>query len=503
MEKIKKHFTGFLLLLIAAFTFSCEENFLEVTDPNNLTPDTFWKTEADAVKGVTATYALFQYQLWGGRWGFYEGWYENMQCRSDLIHLADMWAPFGGMSRYEASPTSYVIDGFWEFTYQALYASNQVIENVPNVAADDATKQALIGEGKFLRAYAHFLLVNTFGNIVLVNSTPKSPDEFYKPQASQAEVWALIESDLQEAKSVLPDSYPAEWNGRATKGAATALLGKAYLFQDKWAQAASEFEAVKSMSYQLVDDYESLFTGMNEHSPESIFEINFTMSDEGGRNERNSFPAMMGPWKMEHPNEYLKNLYMNDLTSDGNFSKRVFGSIVFNHPESDIWYFDGGTFEDYYGADDTNVYWRKFGYYNSDNNNGYSWSHSGTNMPIIRYADVLLMLAEAQNEMGNTGEAINNINLVRERAGSTLITSMDQTSLREHIRHVERPLELAGECGRFFDLVRWYKNGDLKSVLQAHGREDWEKFDNGIDIYYPIPQSEVSANPFVTQNPGY
>jgi len=409
------------------------------------------------------------------------------------------------MSRYDAISTSYVLNDYWRHSYQGIYAANQVIENTPKIDADEQTKQIIVGEAKFIRAFFYFYLLNDFGHIPLITKTPKSEKEFYTPQAEPEAVWAQIEQDLQDAKAVLPDQWPGEWLGRATKGAATAFLGKVYLFQKKWSLAEQEFRDVMNMGYGLVDDFESLFTGENEWSEESIFEINFTMDDQGGRNERNSLPVMLSYWKMDHPNQFLKNLYMQDTTTTGEYTQRVYGSIVFNDPKSYIWYFGSGTFADYYGADDPNAYWKKYCYYpGQDANNGYSVTHSGINFIVIRYADVLLMLAEALNELGNTSEAVELVNQVRARAGAVPIpATMSQDELREHIRHVERPLELAGECVRWFDLLRWYGDGDLQSILRQHGREGWENFQNGVDIYYPIPFDELSANPYIVQNPGY
>ncbi len=114
--KLYRNVSIIFLILLTSFLVGCKENFLEVEDPNNLTPDTFWQSEQDAIKSITATYALFQYQVWGGRWGFYEIGYMNLECRSDLISLYDMWSPFGGMSKYDASTTSYVLNDFWSFS---------------------------------------------------------------------------------------------------------------------------------------------------------------------------------------------------------------------------------------------------------------------------------------------------------------------------------------------------------------------------------------------------
>jgi hypothetical protein len=487
MKRLSKYKKIFLPIFISLLFVSCEKDYLDVSDPNNLTPDTFWKTEQDAIKAITGTYALFQYQVWSGIWGFYEIHFMNRECRSDLIHLLDMWSPFGGMSRYEASLTSYVINDFWSFSYQGLYAANQVIENVPGMNLSNG--DVFVAEAKFLRAYAHFNLLINFGNIVLSTSVPKDSDEYYKKQSTQQEVFAQIEKDLTEAKSALPLSWEEKWLGRATKGAASTLLAKAYLWQNKWGQAETELkEIVNSGQYSLESDFESLFTGLNEHNSESIFELNFTLADDGGRIERNALVGMQ-TWRMHTPNDYTRGLFLGDTTTTGEFSQRVTGSIRF----------------DTLATDDVNdLHWNKYVYTDEATQKGYEFFMSGTNFIVYRYADVLLLLAEALNELGSTGEAEGFLNQVRTRAGVPDISGMTQDQLREHIRHVERPLELLGETGRFYDLLRWYRNGgDLRSVLIAHGREAGDTFDNTNDLYYPIPASETTSNPLIVQNPGY
>ena len=486
MLKLNKYRKVCLVFLLSIFFVACNEEYLEVSDPNNLTPDTFWKTEQDAIKAITGTYALFQYQVWGGVWGFYEVHFMNHECRSDLIHLYDMWSPFGGMSTYEPSLTSYVLADYWSFSYQGLYAANQVIENVPDMGLSNGAE--FVAEAKFLRAYAHYRLLTSFGNIIMVTSTPQSSADYYREQSSQAEVLAQIEKDLLEAKSGLPASWDSKWLGRATKGAASTLLAKTYLWQSKYSEAATELqEVVNSGNYALVDDFSSLFDGSNEHSSESIFELNFTMNDDGGRIERAALSGMQ-EWKMATPNEYMRGLFLNDKKADGELSPRVLQTIKFTDLATD---------------ELGDIGWTKYNKWDTETNNGYPGWQSGANFIIFRYADVLLLLSECLNELGSTTEAEVYLNQVRTRAQVPSVNGLTQEEFREHVRHVERPLELISECERYYDLLRWYKDGDLKSVLVDHGREAGESFDNQNDLYYPIPASEVTANPLLNQNPGY
>ncbi len=506
-----KHIILILLLIISGFSFnSCSDKYLDVTNPNQLTNDQFWKTEADVTSALTGTYSTIQLQLWDDQWGFNEGYFLNHESKSDLIDPQNLWDPFDLVGGYECYTSMYNIRRLWHMMYKGIFGANQVIANVPLMDLDQAKKDSFVAEAKFLRAYCHFLLLNDFHNIILLDKIPANPDEYIKAQSTPEEVYAFIEQDLKDAIADLPVSWPSEYLGRATKGAATAYLGKVYLFEKKWAEAEIELQnVVTSHTYSLVpgDNYTHLFDGTKEWSTESIFEINFTMREDGGRIESQSMVTnFTGTNQTISPNAYLKNLFMNDTTVSGTPSKRVFGSIVFNNPQSDIWYYhpNAGTnlsFTDYFG-ETSKVFWKKYSYH--DYSSPRDENYSGINFILMRYADVLLMLAEAQNEQTKTADAVDNINLVRDRAGSVeLPETMSQEAIRNHIRNVERPLELGNECGRFWDLVRWYSGAELKNILVSHGREKANQFDVNKDEYFPIPATELSANPLAKPNPGW
>jgi len=500
--RTKKYIVLLSVILLGILMSACEKDFLTLQNPNQMTVESFWRNAGDVESALTATYALLQHQWWDEYWAPGE-MFMSLEVMSDLTN-ADIFYPIKGHKEYSATPTMYTVYYFWQEDYKMIFAANQVIENTPNIESlTDDQKNTYIAEAKFLRAYAYFQLLNLYGNIVLVTEVPKTPEDFYKAQSTPEEVYAQIEEDLKFAKDHLPAQWPDSWLGRATKGAATAYLGKVYLFQEKWAQAETEFKAVTNMGYALVDDMYSLFTGKNEYSSESIFEINFTADRSGGRIESQSLVPNYGDWLGLWPTDHLKDLFMADTTADGKPSKRVYASIVFDDPNSDVWYFNGKTFEEYYGPDETKIFYKKYNYYNSAED-AYEFYSVGINYIVMRYADVLLMLAEALNEQGKTAEAVPYVNQVRARAGSVPIDAgISQSDLRHHIREVERPLELCNETGRFFDLVRWYKSSSVQAALQANNAPYWDKFDDGVDEIWPIPDDEIQANPQVVQNPGY
>ncbi len=507
MKKLKIY--SLIPVFIALLTFqACDDDFLEAVNPNSLTPEQFWQNEEDVEKAIISLYATLQIQQWEEQWDFNEMYHMSHEAKSDLVYW-DIWQPMQSIARYDATPNQYMTRYLWRWLYQTVFTANQIIENIDLMVEqgnlDSSKRDIFAGEAKFARAHALFVLAKDFGEVPMPLKVPKSSSEFYKPRSSKTEIWSQIESDFLEAKQNLPTSWPDEWLGRATKGAATAYLGKAFLFQEKWDAAKTEFTEVTTMGYALVDDYDSLFTGLNKHNSESLFEINFTRNEESGGIESTNISGVHS-WESNWVTDYGKQLFLSDTTQTGGYSKRVYSSVLFDDPDASVWYYEGKTyrqhFDDLGRPDEDRMFWKKWVVYRDYFQNR---SKSDINYYIIRYADVLLMLAEAENELGNTSEAIDRINEVRQRAGSVLISGLGQNEIRNHIREVERPLEFVLEATRFDDLVRWYgKDGQLKTVLENHDRYGSENFINGVSEIWPIPQEELDANPNIgNQNPGY
>lgn len=506
MKNYIKIISAFALMLIVSST-GCKKDWLELTNPNELTPDQFWNTEADVDMAIVSLYACVGMGEWSEQWDFNEHFNMCQEARSDMQRWS-IWEPQQAISEYNYTPTQYMERNHWKWCYKMIFTANQILENVAKMENLDAAKKtAYEAEAKFVRGHAYFLLLKNFGNIILVTEMAKTPDDFYKSQSPAADVWAQIESDFKDAKAGLPASWEDKWLGRATKGAATSYLGKAYLFQKKWAQAETEFKEVTNMGYGLVDDYESLFTGLNEHSKESIFEVNFTAIEEGGRLESLATAELYSEYNSVWVADWGKQLFLKDTTPTGEFSKRFYASVLWDDPGCSVYYWNGMNYREFFTSvnqpDEDRMFWKKWVVYRTD------WpdvTKADNNYFILRYADVLLMLAEALNEQNKTAEAIPYVNLVRARAGSVLIGNMNQTELRHHIREVERPLEFVCEATRFDDLVRWYgfnQDGGLKALLTSHGRYSAENFRDGISELWPIPQRELDANPSLQQNSGY
>lgn len=489
----------FLIIISFVFLVSCEKNYLDVTDPNRVTPDNYWRTKEEALSTLTAAYSALQFPWWG-RWGYTEIAWTAQNYKSDELKIRDDRQAWIYIHTFTNQPGNLTTDQFWFYCYLGINYANQCLKYFPKTKLDDADLKQFTAEARFLRAYQYYLLVNYFRNVPLITKVPESKEDYYPKQAKPEEVWAQIEEDLIYAKENLSPIPPEP--GRATKGAAAALLGKAYMQQLKWAQAASAFEEViNSGRYKLISDYPSLFTGTNENSEESIFEIQYSAQKPKGIDESQPLPMNYysdGGWDECWPADWLTAQYLKDTTATGEYSQRAWGSISFgsNNPYN---------YPAPFTKEDTKkkALWKKYTY------NDPSWKldhwDSPANIIVIRYADVLLLYAEAQNELGNTSKAIEYINKVRNRAGVLpLPSNMSQQEVRTHLREYERPVELAMEGVRWLDLLRWddMEPGYIKRTLISHNRRAAENYSDKYK-FYPIPLQDINSNPNLVQNPGY
>ncbi|MHB1178016.1 MAG: RagB/SusD family nutrient uptake outer membrane protein [Daejeonella sp.] len=480
-----------LAILTALFVLpACKETFLDVP-PQAQQPETqFWKTEADATKAVNATYANLR------------GWSNVAFAPIAVESLGSDDSEKGSsvndatflnnFDNFSASSTEGQVEDFWVGQYQNINFVNQVLDNVPNISMDANLKARYFAEVKFIRAYSYFRLVRAFGDVPLRLTVPKDAVEYNIPRTPKAQVYAAIEKDLNEAASVLPQSYGAVDLGRVTKGAALALLAKVALYQKKWNDVLSLTNQVATLGYSLFPNYEALFRTNNENSSESVFEIQAALIPGNGGASNSQYSQVQGVrgsngggWGFHVPTQDLANAYEpGDPRKDATIIFR--GEIT---PQGDAIPATG----------DNPMYNQKsyvpFSLYQS----GYA-EGCQQNIRVIRYADVLLMNAEAANELGNTAKALASLELVRARAraGNNAIlpkvTTTDQNALRNAIYH-ERRVELAMEFDRYFDVIR---QGRGAAVFGSKG---WKAGKNEV---WPIPANEIDLGAGVlTQNPGY
>ena len=431
-----------------------------------------------------------------------------MRIKEVRLRMAEPMQLTWIISRY--CPGNGFTNTIWIGYYGLINKCNSTIKEVntnTTIVATDAVKLQTIAEAKFLRGYAYFMMVRFFGRVPLIDTLFSNPAaQNNVPQSTPAQLYTFIENDLKFAAGNLPLSWdPRSFPGRVTSGAANGLLAKVYLTQQKWALAmAAANLVIASGQYDLSTPYDKIFREEGENSKESVFEVQATASAAIPTTNGVQYAQIMGVrgagvwdlgWGWNTPSTYLEAAYEpND--------PRKNRTILFTSTATT-------TYQTIYGENlpvglpnpryNNKVYSNPAMRSSIGNRFGY-WM----NIRILRYADVLLMYAEAANETGgNTAEALAKLEMVRARAragNNTIlpaVTTTDQALLRDAIRR-ERRIELAMEHDRFFDLVRW---GIAQTALNAAGKPN---FNNSRDVLLPIPQTQIDLSAGVlTQNPGY
>ncbi|HKJ32934.1 MAG TPA: RagB/SusD family nutrient uptake outer membrane protein [Balneolales bacterium] len=491
----------------AAFFTGCS-NILNQNNPNSVTPSNFWQNSSDAEANVTAIYQNF---LGQAGWASANNWYDRIVpslYRGDLIGITHDVSDWWSMASFTLVASNGTASGNWSTNYTGIFYANQAIQNIPNIkSSDTATMNRLVGEAKFLRAYFYFDLLNNFKNIPIILTVPKDNSEYSVPQSTPDQAWSQIIKDLKDAAAVLPTSYDAANLGRVTKGAALGFLGKSYLYQGKWQDAVNTFEQIiNSGTYALLPNFADVFLESNDNSEESLLEVQYSTNPYKGqtlKSPRNyeEAPSQAGGWYEEFPNQFVFNEMSKEKTTNNESDPRLYATIGWKGSPLKIY---GKNWSDLMSSNMDAMIWRK---YSGAENNEVLSDYSGKNWRILRFADILLMHAEALNNLGKTSSAVGFVNKVRNRANlSNLSSSISKSDLMKEIQH-QRICELADEGSRWYDLVRWGGNIDksmtIKQVLVAHDQLGGQNFVAGKHEYLPIPQSELQTNTKIKQNNGY
>ena len=388
-----KHILIAALAAITSFT-SCTVFLDENSNPNYLTPSTFWKSEADIVKGLTAAYARLQPSM---NWGAPYERFIVLDCyRSDELDFRADVADWNRLAMFANTPSDWsCCMGEWDELYKGINYSNQCIDNIPNVpGVSDEVRNRSIAEARFLRAYYYYRLFMNFGERVplIVKEIKGSEEEYYPAQAEVGALKAFIEKELKEVQTYLPE--PGFWGnqaGRATKYMAAGILAKYYMFINDLPSAEVELKKIiDSKKYDLVANYAHLWDGLHKNSVEAVFEIQFSGDNSGGRREHNRIALHLAAGNAEgyeeaYPSNWLFETMKNDLTIDGEYSQRLYSTILFNDPKTKAFYFGpNDVFTDWHSADE--IFWHK--YVTWDPSLSPHWSRSAYNIPVIRYADV-------------------------------------------------------------------------------------------------------------------
>jgi len=490
---MEKHITKVRVVTVICVLLVTCNKFLDKEPLGVESSATFFKNEDQAVKATTAVYDA---TAWRYSQEISE-WFLGDICSDDAEkggeNAAD-WAEVQQLKEFRGNAGNSICFYRWSEFYQGVYRANLVIENVPGIDMDEDLRDRLVAEAKFLRGFFYFQLIKTFGGVPLITH-PLDPDEYCQPRATMDECWEQIEKDLSDAADVLPEksAYDAMDMGRATKGAANALLAKAYIYQSKWSDAENRASRViNSMEYDLEPNYEDNFKLSHENGIESVYEIQHVeipTSDYGDENEGQETSKYQG----SRNDTYFESWGFNCPTQDfvDEFEQndpRLKATVVF---DKDIIY--AGT-PAQQKADNhmspTSMLSRKYmlEYQGPETPEK---SNAPANWRAIRFADVLLFHAEAANENDDPTSALESLNRVRKRAGMPEVTTTDKSALQEAIYH-ERRVELGLEGHRFFDLVR---QGRAAEVLAENG------FDEEKHEYFPIPQLEMDVCDKLEQNP--
>ncbi len=509
----KKYIYISIFLLTLFGQQGCSDDFLNASNPNRLTTSTFWKTADDAYQGTIAAYAGLQEE------GTWKRWMDiAFGSRADLILSYSPWVEFSQYSKFHLPDYNWVLQGeIWDDHYRGIFRTNQVLANVPNIEMDEAEKNQLLSEARFLRAFYYFDLVNLWGNVPVVLQ-PSDPNDL-PDYNTEAQVWEQIISDLTEAIPYLPDSYDEDQVGRVTKGAANALLGKTYMQLRRWPEAEAQFGKVinSPASYGLVADFRDNFKHTTENNIESVWEIQFSdefkgpfwdrdvpTTSEGSRRAIYFAPRFASGNADAQPTAWFLQQFLLEKDKDGNIDPRTDATFLWFRPDSlgsQVTY-GGQLFEE--AVLDSTAFVRK---YLNDYWKDVEDEHSPINLRIIRFADVLLMHAEALMMQGKTEEAIPLINRVRARANllplSTPAGGWTPELLLGQLKH-ERVLELGGESVRWTDLKRWNMLTTAEGVaeLKTHDPE-FADFELGKNDLLPIPTREIDLDPKLKQNPNY
>jgi starch-binding outer membrane protein, SusD/RagB family len=482
-----------LLTLSLLLATGCDREFLETPIRGEQTLDTFFKTETHAVEATNAVYAHMR--DWTVHVFSYIGVTDIISDDTDKGSTPSDANFLNDIDNFTFDAGNTAPAGVWGGYYQGIYRANVALENIPAIEMDEALKARLLGEIRLLRGYYYLNLVRWFGDLPLITQT-LTPDQYITQSRNpKAEVYAQIIQDLEAAEVVLPlkSQYPAADLGRATKGAAQGLLARTYLAMGDFPKVEEyAMKVINSGEYALLESYSTIFTREGENSSESLFEVGTVALETGGAaSQYNEVQGVRGTpnlgWGFNRPSDDLVStyepgdprreatiLYPGEVLPDGSAIIEDNPNIVNERYNQKAWVPEhpGG------------------------NGNGPG------NIRLLRYADVLLMAAEALNENGNPTQALPYLNQIRERARGNRttvlpdVTTTDQVELREAIWH-ERRVELALEQQRWFDLTR---QGRAAQVMQALGKP----FVEGKHELLPIPQTEIDlSGGNLSQNPGY
>lgn len=498
------------MLASLGFVGACSEDFLEREIYGRLPVEDFYQTDEDAFQATIAVYDILQASQFSN---VGSGWVSPYLMKSVLSDEANAGSssgdqpPIQELDDYNFDAQNPLVRNAWRMNYFGIYRANLVVNRVEPT---NEYRERLIAEARALRGYYYFDLVSLYGDVPLV-LTELTPSEYTtQERAPQERVYDQLEADLRAAIEVLPAKSELDMNFRFSRGTAQAILGKAYLYQEQWDSAAYFFDQViQSGEYRLENSYSQVWSKEGEFGPEAVMVVPYS---SGQRYDWGNFPwgnprgvesnihiQLMGPridfyrqapedtlapgWGFNIPTRKVYNVF--EAAGDEVRKRETLMSVEELRAM-------GGDWTNPDAHDFEGVIRRKYGTYTPQTASeggavpDLNWN---TAWRIIRFADVLLMAAEAHYQLGNEAQAREYLNRVRERAELDEVTAGGNELFEAIVR--ERQLELAFEGHRYQDLVRW-----------GRAAEEIQGFQAGKHELLPIPDIDVRTGNLV-QNPGY
>lgn len=497
----------YILLFTFLVNFIGCSDYIEndVTGKQNL--DTYYSNYSECDKAIIGCYSALSPQDW---WEVDFFWLVGDASSDDAFkgnsNEGDQ-RDFGNLADFNINASNEWLEYKWRFSYQGIYRCNLAIERIPDATIEQEDVDLFVAEAKFLRAIYYFELVKNFGGVPLL-TTPTSAEGANLERSTEEEVWTLIEQDLMEAKEVLPTkaTIKSENFGRATKGAALAYLTKAHLYQKEYTESFKFAQDVEDLGdYNLSDEFKDVWSISNPNGGGSIFEIQNSYDElyySGSALPVLSRSRADGGWGFCTPSSHLDNFMGDD-------PRRAYTIIR----QGDYVDEEHTSYDTDPGQNMTGRINRK--YYLTFDERPAKDEHvrSGLNHILLRYADLLLMRAEAAYYLGNESDAIASVNRVRARVGLDGINDSGP-SLLDAIYN-ERRLELAMEGHRYYDLKRSdrleqamddFLDYNLNQSTDPYdaGNDEGKYFNPSIHHLFPVPQVEIDlSDGKITQNPGY
>lgn len=486
MKIFRKHIKLVCLLTVMAFLFPSCKDFLEEDPQDKIATSNYYTTESDAISAVNAIYGHLNAQSEDTYGGVYHSnfWITVGLASDEMLNNQVGSVDADQLEKFTYTPENGIITDVWKQHYKAITLANIAIARIPSIDMNETLRTRLVNEAKFLRALLYFDLVRMFGTVPLV----LEEEEPLKPNAAEVDaIYDQIIADLTDAEG-LPVTQ-ADGRGRATKGAAKAILAKVYLTRHQYDLCAAKAKEVIEMNeYDLWDDFSDAFRIVNRGGKEAIFSVGFGDADgkisfwEAGQFHVRLLPTMLvgvittntQGWQV--PTTALANSYE---PADERGPVSVFDHFTETVEDTD------------YDISFDKYYFRK--YWDVQSPKEFTNEQCTQDYPVIRYADVLLMYAEALNEGSNSTDAHTYLNMVRERAGLEDLDGLDQDQFRAAVLE-ERKLELACEGQRWFDLVR---TGTLESLVPL---AKTGVIPQSRHYLFPIPQRERDVNSNLPQN---